>query len=143
MFLGPLTCTVKVLLAPQTRGPTVSTLRLVTRLYATEPKIKKPQPKGAGGRKQFIRNKPHVNVGTIGHVDHGKTTLTAAITKVLSEKKLAEVRTYEDIDNAPQEKERGITINSCHVDYQTEKRHYGHTDCPGKNFRRNNCLWRD
>lgn len=82
-------------------------------------------------KKVFNRTKPHCNVGTIGHVDHGKTTLTAAITKVLAEKELAEAKDYADIDNAPEEKERGITINVAHVEYQTEKRHYGHTDCPG------------
>ena len=80
---------------------------------------------------KFERNKPHINVGTIGHVDHGKTTLTAAITKVLSEKGLAEVRDFDSIDNAPEEKERGITINTSHVEYETEQRHYAHVDCPG------------
>ncbi|MEI7587299.1 elongation factor Tu [Runella sp.] len=79
----------------------------------------------------FDRSKPHVNVGTIGHVDHGKTTLTAAITKVLSEKGLAEKRDFSSIDNAPEEKERGITINTAHVEYQTVNRHYAHVDCPG------------
>nr|XP_018907534.1 PREDICTED: uncharacterized protein LOC109037374 [Bemisia tabaci] len=79
----------------------------------------------------YAREKPHVNVGTIGHVDHGKTTLTAAITKVLADKKLAKAQTYEDIDKAPEEKARGITINSAHVEYNTENRHYSHTDCPG------------
>ncbi|XP_050470504.1 elongation factor Tu, mitochondrial-like [Bombus huntii] len=79
----------------------------------------------------FNRNKPHCNVGTIGHVDHGKTTLTAAITKVLSQMELAKAKEYSDIDNAPEEKARGITINIAHVEYQTENRHYGHTDCPG------------
>ncbi len=82
-------------------------------------------------KEQFIRNKPHVNIGTIGHVDHGKTTLTAAITTVLASKGLAEVRDFSSIDNAPEEKERGITINTSHVEYQTEKRHYAHVDCPG------------
>ncbi len=80
---------------------------------------------------KFERSKPHVNIGTIGHVDHGKTTLTAAITTVLSKKGFAEARKYEDIDNAPEEKERGITINTSHQEYQTEKRHYAHVDCPG------------
>jgi elongation factor Tu len=80
---------------------------------------------------QFDRSKPHVNVGTIGHVDHGKTTLTAAITKVLAEKGLAEKRDFSSIDNAPEEKERGITINTAHVEYQTVNRHYAHVDCPG------------
>lgn len=92
------------------------------RHYATVP---------TGGKKVFQREKPHCNVGTIGHVDHGKTTLTAAITKVLAEKKLAKIKKFDEIDNAPQEKLRGITINASHVEYSTEKRHYGHTDCPG------------
>ena len=82
-------------------------------------------------KEKFERTKPHVNVGTIGHVDHGKTTLTAAITKTLSEKGLAEVRDFDTIDNAPEEKERGITINTSHVEYETENRHYAHVDCPG------------
>ncbi len=80
---------------------------------------------------QFERTKPHVNIGTIGHVDHGKTTLTAAITTVLSKKGFAEAKKYSEIDAAPEEKERGITINTAHVEYQTEKRHYAHVDCPG------------
>ncbi|GAB2479826.1 MAG: elongation factor Tu [Cytophagales bacterium] len=79
----------------------------------------------------FDRSKPHVNIGTIGHVDHGKTTLTAAITTVLAKKGLSEMRDFSSIDNAPEEKERGITINTSHVEYQTEKRHYAHVDCPG------------
>ncbi|MGY6742146.1 MAG: elongation factor Tu [Cecembia sp.] len=79
----------------------------------------------------FDRSKPHVNVGTIGHVDHGKTTLTAAITTVLAKKGLSELRDFSSIDNAPEEKERGITINTSHVEYQTEARHYAHVDCPG------------
>jgi elongation factor Tu len=79
----------------------------------------------------FDRSKPHVNIGTIGHVDHGKTTLTAAITTVLAKKGLSELRDFSSIDNAPEEKERGITINTSHVEYQTEKRHYAHVDCPG------------
>jgi elongation factor Tu len=82
-------------------------------------------------KQAFKRDKPHVNVGTIGHVDHGKTTLTAAITMALSKKGMAEVRAYESIDNAPEEKERGITINTAHVEYSSEKRHYAHVDCPG------------
>ena len=82
-------------------------------------------------KEKFERTKPHVNIGTIGHIDHGKTTLTAAITKVLNEKGLAEFRSFDSIDNAPEEKERGITINTAHVEYQTEKRHYAHIDCPG------------
>src|SRR5918912_914144 len=83
------------------------------------------------GKEKFDRSKPHVNIGTIGHVDHGKTTLTAAITTVLAEKGLSEVRDFSSIDNAPEEKERGITINTSHVEYQTESRHYAHVDCPG------------
>ncbi len=82
-------------------------------------------------KEKFERKKPHVNIGTIGHVDHGKTTLTAAITKVLAEKGLAEQKDFESIDNAPEEKERGITINTAHVEYETDKRHYAHVDCPG------------
>jgi len=82
-------------------------------------------------KEKFERTKPHINVGTIGHVDHGKTTLTAAITKTLAEKGLAEQRDFDTIDNAPEEKERGITINTSHVEYETEQRHYAHVDCPG------------
>jgi len=82
-------------------------------------------------KEKFDRSKPHVNVGTIGHVDHGKTTLTAAITMALSRKGLSEVRTFDSIDNAPEERERGITIATAHVEYSTEKRHYAHVDCPG------------
>jgi elongation factor Tu len=82
-------------------------------------------------KETFDRSKPHVNVGTIGHVDHGKTTLTAAITKVLAAKGLAAMRDFSSIDNAPEEKERGITINTSHVEYATDKRHYAHVDCPG------------
>jgi elongation factor Tu len=82
-------------------------------------------------KETFDRSKPHVNVGTIGHVDHGKTTLTAAITKVLASKGLAAMRDFSSIDNAPEEKERGITINTSHVEYATDKRHYAHVDCPG------------
>ncbi|MBI34161.1 MAG: elongation factor Tu [Flavobacteriales bacterium] len=82
-------------------------------------------------KESFERSKPHLNVGTIGHVDHGKTTLTAAITKVLAEVTGAEVRDFDTIDNAPEEKERGITINTSHVEYETETRHYAHVDCPG------------
>ena len=82
-------------------------------------------------KEKFERTKPHVNVGTIGHVDHGKTTLTAAITETLSEKGLAETRDFDTIDNAPEEKERGITINTSHVEYETDARHYAHVDCPG------------
>ncbi|KAK6745608.1 hypothetical protein RB195_011996 [Necator americanus] len=84
-----------------------------------------------GGKEVFKRNKPHLNVGTIGHVDHGKTTLTSAITKVLATSKGAKFRKYEDIDNAPEEKARGITINAFHLEYETAKRHYAHIDCPG------------
>lgn len=82
-------------------------------------------------KEKFSRNKPHVNIGTIGHVDHGKTTLTAAISAVLARKGLAELKDYDNIDNAPEEKERGITIATSHIEYETEKRHYAHVDCPG------------
>ena len=82
-------------------------------------------------KENFDRSKPHVNIGTIGHVDHGKTTLTAAITQVLAGKGLAEKRDFGSIDNAPEEKERGITINTSHVEYSTVNRHYAHVDCPG------------
>jgi len=82
-------------------------------------------------KEKFDRSKPHVNIGTIGHVDHGKTTLTAAITKVLADKGLSERRSFDSIDSAPEEKERGITINTSHVEYSTENRHYAHVDCPG------------
>ena len=82
-------------------------------------------------KEKFVRDKPHLNIGTIGHVDHGKTTLTAAITAVLSKKGFAESVAFDQIDKAPEEKERGITIAIAHVEYQTEKRHYAHVDCPG------------
>src|SRR5437899_7346219 len=82
-------------------------------------------------KKKFERTKPHVNIGTIGHIDHGKTTLTAAITKVLAEKGLADFTPFDQIDKAPEEKERGITIAIAHVEYQTDHRHYAHVDCPG------------
>ncbi len=82
-------------------------------------------------KETFNRNKPHLNIGTIGHVDHGKTTLTAAISKVLADKGLGEARDFSSIDSAPEEKERGITINTAHIEYETEKRHYAHVDCPG------------
>ena len=82
-------------------------------------------------KETFVRTKPHVNIGTIGHVDHGKTTLTAAITTVLAKQGLSEVKSFDQIDNAPEEKERGITINTAHVEYETAKRHYAHVDCPG------------
>ena len=82
-------------------------------------------------KEKFERTKPHVNVGTIGHVDHGKTTLTAAISKTLASAGLAEQMEFDQIDNAPEEKERGITINTSHIEYETEKRHYAHVDCPG------------
>src|SRR5207244_4493421 len=93
-----------------------------TSRYRSEPKVAK---------EKFERDKPHGNVGTTGHIDHGKTTLTAAITSVLAEKGNAEARSFEEIDNAPEEKERGITIATSHVEYQTENRHYAHVDCPG------------
>ena len=83
------------------------------------------------GKEKFKRTKPHVNVGTIGHVDHGKTTLTAALTKVMAEKFGGEVKGYDQIDNAPEERARGITIATAHVEYQSANRHYAHVDCPG------------
>ena len=82
-------------------------------------------------KEKFVREKPHVNIGTIGHVDHGKTTLTAAITKTLALKGLADFSAFDQIDNAPEERERGITIAIAHVEYETETRHYAHVDCPG------------
>ncbi len=82
-------------------------------------------------KEKYERSKPHVNIGTIGHVDHGKTTLTAAISKVLSDKGWAKKVDFDQIDAAPEEKERGITINTAHIEYETEKRHYAHVDCPG------------
>src|SRR5271154_4543202 len=82
-------------------------------------------------KEAFQRNKPHVNIGTIGHVDHGKTTLTAAITTTLAEKGFAKATAYDQIDAAPEERERGITINTAHVEYETDSRHYAHVDCPG------------
>src|SRR5688500_8218194 len=82
-------------------------------------------------KEKFVRNKPHVNIGTIGHVDHGKTTLTAAITKVQASKGLAKFTAFDQIDKAPEEKARGITIATAHVEYESTKRHYAHVDCPG------------
>src|ERR687883_429552 len=82
-------------------------------------------------KEKFVRNKPHVNIGTIGHVDHGKTTLTAAITKTQAAKGLAQFMAYDQIDKAPEERERGITIATAHVEYESTKRHYAHVDCPG------------
>ena len=84
-------------------------------------------------KEEFVRTKPHVNIGTIGHVDHGKTTLTAAISKTLHEKGFGsgDIKSFDQIDNAPEEKERGITINSAHIEYETANRHYAHVDCPG------------
>ncbi|MEE2992567.1 MAG: GTP-binding protein, partial [Gemmatimonadota bacterium] len=82
-------------------------------------------------KERFERTKTHVNIGTIGHVDHGKTTLTAAITKILADKGLAKAMAYDEIDNAPEERERGVTINVHHAEYETDNRHYAHVDCPG------------
>ena len=93
--------------------------------------VKKQEKNTAMAKENFDRSKPHLNIGTIGHVDHGKTTLTAAITKVLSDAGYSEARSFDSIDNAPEEKERGITINTSHVEYQTANRHYAHVDCPG------------
>lgn len=99
------------------------------RLWVAQRFLATPTP--AAAKKVYQREKPHCNIGTIGHVDHGKTTLTAAITKVLAEEKLAAAKKYEEIDNAPEEQARGITINVAHVEYSTSNRHYSHTDCPG------------
>ncbi|XP_064460167.1 elongation factor Tu, mitochondrial-like [Ornithodoros turicata] len=99
-----------------------------SRLWLQKCNFAAPSPMA---KKVFQREKPHCNIGTIGHVDHGKTTLTAAITKVLAEEKLAAMKKYEEIDNAPEEQARGITINVAHVEYSTRNRHYSHTDCPG------------
>ena len=93
--------------------------------------VKKQEKNTTMAKENFDRSKPHLNIGTIGHVDHGKTTLTAAITKVLSDAGFSEARSFDSIDNAPEEKERGITINTSHVEYQTANRHYAHVDCPG------------
>ena len=93
--------------------------------------VKKQEKHTVMAKENFDRSKPHLNIGTIGHVDHGKTTLTAAITKVLADAGLSEARSFDSIDNAPEEKERGITINTSHVEYQTANRHYAHVDCPG------------
>ena len=93
--------------------------------------VKKQEKNTVMAKENFDRSKPHLNIGTIGHVDHGKTTLTAAITKVLSDAGFSEARSFDSIDNAPEEKERGITINTSHVEYQTANRHYAHVDCPG------------
>ena len=94
-------------------------------------------------KETFQRTKPHVNIGTIGHVDHGKTTLTAAISKVLHDKGFGseDVKSFDQIDNAPEEKERGITINSAHIEYETAKRHYAHVDCPGHRLRKEHGNW--
>ncbi|MEE6523220.1 hypothetical protein FKM82_022006, partial [Ascaphus truei] len=104
---------------PRWPSPATRFCPLLLRTYAAEAK------------KTFVRDKPHMNIGTIGHVDHGKTTLTAAITKILAEAGGAQFKKYEEIDNAPEEKARGITINASHVEYSTANRHYAHTDCPG------------
>lgn len=116
-FLSSPSSRLTQLRCPVSAAPAISVC-VPRRYYASEKKV-------------FQRTKPHCNVGTIGHVDHGKTTLTAAITRVLADQELAESKGYSEIDNAPEEKARGITINVAHVEYQTETRHYGHTDCPG------------
>ena len=105
--------------------------RSARRLVVLAPSQQHQQIRCFAAGDKFIRDKPHVNIGTIGHVDHGKTTLTQAITKVLSEKGWCQAMSYEDIDRAPEEKARKITINTSHIEYETENRHYGHIDCPG------------
>lgn len=100
-------------------------------MFRSLAKVASRVPFGAKSFAKFVRDRPHLNVGTIGHIDHGKTTLTAAITKVLADKGTATFTDYGQIDKAPEEKARGITINSATVEYYTEKRHYGHVDCPG------------
>ena len=100
-------------------------------LFVVETFYRAGQKGRAMAKERFERTKPHMNVGTIGHIDHGKTTLTAAITKVLAARAMAEVVAFDEIDKAPEEKERGITINTAHVEYETEQRHYAHVDCPG------------
>ena len=106
-----------------------SSRRMLSSQYAPGLYVTRRSFAAAGDK--FNRDKPHVNIGTIGHVDHGKTTLTQAITKVLSEKGWSEAMSYEDIDRAPEEKARKITINTSHIEYETQNRHYGHIDCPG------------
>ncbi|CAM9633626.1 unnamed protein product [Scytosiphon promiscuus] len=116
------------------RSKCAEAFKLSSSLRATRGAVEPRLPGAAGPSAElstFERNKPHVNIGTIGHVDHGKTTLTAAITKVLSDKGLCKARSYTDIDNAPEEKARKITINTAHVEYETANRHYAHVDCPG------------
>jgi elongation factor Tu len=123
----PLHMRIKGLLRTATGFKGCKNMGLITRDQA--PQLKERRREMA--KENFVRNKPHCNIGTIGHVDHGKTTLTAAITKVLAEAGGAEATDYADIDKAPEERERGITINTAHVEYETEGRHYAHVDCPG------------
>ncbi|XP_070390361.1 elongation factor Tu 2 [Dermacentor albipictus] len=122
-LVGSTHVTFRTLASKQCSAPCASRLWIAQRFLAT--------PTPATAKKVFQREKPHCNIGTIGHVDHGKTTLTAAITKVLADEKLAAAKKYEEIDNAPEEQARGITINVAHVEYATKNRHYSHTDCPG------------
>ena len=105
--------------------------RFLTSTFVALSAIRAPLVGQVQAMSSYNRSKPHVNVGTIGHVDHGKTTLTAAITKILSEKGSAKHVAYEDIDKSPEERNRGITINASHVEYETDNRHYAHVDCPG------------
>ncbi|KAF5295871.1 hypothetical protein FQA39_LY13044 [Lamprigera yunnana] len=110
---------------------TMISVIMLKHLNQLQKKLSKNQEKNKMAKEAFDRSLPHVNIGTIGHVDHGKTTLTAAITKVLAAKGGAEFKDYANIDNAPEERERGITINTSHVEYKTANRHYAHVDCPG------------
>src|SRR3982751_3315162 len=129
------TCGRRPRVAPLSRCSSTATRRRLRRSRARSSPRRRARSKGEDGghmsKQKFERNKPHLNVGTIGHIDHGKTTLTAGITSVLAEKTGGTARSFESIDNAPEEKQRGITINTSHVEYETENRHYAHVDCPG------------
>src|SRR5215212_7269419 len=130
------TCGQRRRVAPLSRCSSTATRMRPSRSRARSSPRRRARSKGEDGghmaKQKFERTKPHLNVGTIGHIDHGKTTLTAAITKVLSEQGTnTAARDFASIDNAPEERQRGITINTSHVEYETENRHYAHVDCPG------------